>query len=89
MAVKNVSPERVLSAMGYQRAAQILLQEAQRHLQWERKTESWQPCIDKGDPIRCGEQITEANITGETKRPILLPKNSEAASLPMIQAHQQ
>lgn len=46
--------ERVLSAMEYQRAEQILLKEAQKQLHWEEETERWQPWRDKDDLTRCG-----------------------------------
>lgn len=75
--------------MEYQRAEHILLRDAQRQLQWERELGRWQPWRDKDDLIRCGGRLTEANISSETKHPILLPKNSDAASLLMMQAHQQ
>lgn len=55
----------------------------------EKEIESWQPWRDMDDLLRCGGRIAEANISGDTKYSILLLKISEAASLRMMQAHQQ
>lgn len=51
--------------------------------------ERWQLWRDKDDLIRCGgERITELSIFDANKHPILPPKNSDMASLLMMQAHQ-